>query len=120
MADWLDIFLGLKRIGDSIAWLANIIQVVQVTGVIWAIVLFLRARHEYKRRIKMLNLKPVEGAVAIAIGVGTHIAGSVQNFLESYSGALDGKPNIPLVVSYNKEGYIKTTDFLLVLREIRK
>ncbi len=113
-------FEWLHNTGDSIAWLANILGVLQVVGVIWAIVAFLRARGEYRRRNKMLQVKPADGSVAISIGVGTHIAASVQGFLESHFGIVEGKARIPLVVSYDKTGHLPPADFLMVLHEIRR
>ena len=110
-------FEWLKNAGNSIGWIANLVQ---VGAVAWAVIALLRARRDYRRRTKLLELKPAEGAVAIAVGVGTHIESSVRNFLESRFGAVDGKSKMPLVASYDKKGHIKREEFLSVFHEIRR
>jgi hypothetical protein len=67
----------------------------------------------------MLRLKPAEGAVALAVGVGTHIEAPVTRFLEQRFGSEDGKPKVPLVASFSEEGFVPTNKFYSVVRKIR-
>jgi hypothetical protein len=108
--DWL------RQLGNSAGWFANLIQ---IGAVAYVVVGLWRARRAYLRRRRMLELKPVEGAVAFAVGVGTHIEAPVTQFLVRRFGTEAGQPKVPLVKSYDKAGFIPTGNFLNIIREIR-
>lgn len=106
----------IKKLGESLGWLANLFQ---VAGVLYLAVDLWRLRVKYKRRTRMLTLKPAQGAVALAVGVGTHIEAPVTKFLQQRFGSDDGRPKVPLVASFSESGFVPTTKFFDILRRIR-
>jgi hypothetical protein len=111
-----DLVEWIKTTGNNWSWLANILQIVSV---IWVLISFSQAKYAYNRRRKLLELQPSEGAVAVAIGVGTDIEASVRSFLEEHFGSSEGKSKVPLIKSYYRKGFIRATDFSSILIGIR-
>lgn len=112
-------FPQLKEFGESLGWVANIVQVAGLVSLFSFGVAFWRERRAYARRRKMLELEPAGGAVAMAIGVGTPIEATVRQFLRNRFGSTDGALTIPLISSHDESGFIPTRDFLTIVRKIR-
>lgn len=106
------VFACLRSFADSLQWLLNLIG---IAGYFWMAYAFLAARSRYIRRRRLLEVVPSEGAVAVAIGVGTQLEGDVQSYLARKFG-----PNsLPLVRTIFRPGFISKYHFADVVSEIK-
>lgn len=80
----------------------------------WFLFSITRAWLRYRRRRKLLKFTPSsEGRVAVSIGVGTNPEGAVRGFLKN------NFPDVPLVMSYSKQGYFSGEELLKIFEEIK-
>ena len=107
------IFHRLISYKDPIDFIVNIFTIFGwFIGLFW----FLRTAIRYKKRKRLLNFAPSsEGRVAISIGIGGAInpKESVRKFLKK------NFPDVPLVMSYSKQGNFSGKELLKIFEEIK-
>ena len=105
----------LISFGNSLEWVLNLIGLIGLLTYPVTFYLWMRARGRYRKLIDLMKFKPAKGAVAVIIGVGVP---SVKPDAEKY---IDEKfdPPLPIVLSYDKQGYFDREPLLDIVRDIR-
>lgn len=112
--EWLSPFVVAGR---SFDWLINLIA---VSSYVFTLAILGREYMRYRRLVRMREIKPAKGAIALAIGVGMNISSDTRFYLGSHFGSDDeGKPVVPLLMEYHKEGFFDRESLLKVIREVR-
>ena len=112
--EWLGPFV---LVGRSFDWLLNLIA---FSGYIITFTILGREYLRYRQLVKMREIKPAKGAIALAIGVGMDISSDTRFYLGSHFGSDDqGQPIVPLLLEFHREGFFDREGLLKVIREVR-
>lgn len=94
--------------------LGTIVGIGTIIGWIIGIYWFVRTGIRYRRRKKFLEFTPSsEGTIAVSIGIGISPEKAVKEFLKK------NFSNVPLIMSYSKEGHFSENELLKIFEEIK-
>jgi hypothetical protein len=118
MQSWFQPFVEfLSTLGNSMDWLLNLIAVILYFT---SMFLFVRGWWRYRRLRRLREVKPAEGAIAVAIGVGMDISHDARQFLEITFGLDEQKQlKVPLLLTYSKSGFLSREEIIDVIRDVR-
>ncbi len=105
------LFYKLTSFEYPLGFVANIVTIIGwIIGIYW----FIRTWIRHRRRKKSLEFTPSsEGRVAVSIGIGISPEEAVKGFLKKRF------PNVPLIMSYSKEGHFSGKELLKIFEEIK-
>ena len=105
------LFYKFASFKDSIDITVNIGTILGwFIGLLW----LLRTGMRYRRRKRLLKFTPSsEGRIAVSIGIGTNLERAVSKFLK------EKFPDVPLVMSYSKQGDFSGKDLLKIFEKIK-
>jgi len=102
---------------SSLDWLLNLIA---IGAYIFSFGVLVREALRLRRLRKLKELRPSEGAIGLAIGVGVSVTEDARLYLRSHFGEEpNGDLKVPLLMTYSKMGYFTKKELLDIIKEIR-